>query len=125
MRGEAAENGKGGGAAAKTAEDDLSTRIGAARAALEPEQGPGLAQKYNTLALAWRMTLELVVGAAFGFALGWGLDELIGTTPWGMIVFGLLGFAAGVKLVIETAREANAAGGAGPRGRARSRDLED
>jgi ATP synthase protein I len=31
-----------------------------------------------------------------GAGLGWGFDRLLGTSPWGLIVLTLLGFAAGV-----------------------------
>ncbi len=95
----------------KTPQDsDLTRRIEAARRALEPERGPNAADKYNQLTIAWRMTLELVVGSAFGFGIGWGLDSLLGTKPLFLIVFGLLGFAAGVKLVYETAQTASKSG---------------
>lgn len=85
---------------------DLSARIARAREASEPKRGPNVARKYNNLSLAWRMTLELVVGAALGAAIGWGLDELTGLSPAFLLVFGLLGFAAGVKVVMKTAQDA-------------------
>lgn len=85
---------------------ELQARIDAARAKLDGGQDEHLAGKYNTLTLAWRMTIELVVGAAIGFGMGWGLDQLFGTAPLMMIVFGLLGFVAGIKVVIATAKEA-------------------
>lgn len=87
-------------------EGDLTARIARAKAAREPEKRPNHAQKYNQLSLAWRMTLELVVGAGLGAAIGWGLDELTGLTPLFLLVFGLLGFVAGVKVVMQTAQEA-------------------
>ncbi len=55
--------------------------------------------------MAWRMTLELVVGAMIGAAMGWGLDVLFGTLPIFLIVFILLGFAAGIRTVIRSADE--------------------
>jgi len=38
-----------------------------------------------------------------GAGLGWLLDRWLGTTPWGLIVFLLLGFAAGVLNVMRAA----------------------
>ena len=38
-----------------------------------------------------------------GAGIGWGLDFWLGTTPWGLIVFVLLGFAAGVLNVMRAA----------------------
>jgi ATP synthase protein I len=42
---------------------------------------------------------------AIGFGLGYGLDVLFGTLPILMIVFTLLGFVAGVRTMLSTARE--------------------
>jgi ATP synthase protein I len=38
-----------------------------------------------------------------GAAVGWLIDRWVGTSPWGMIVFLLLGFAAGVLNVMRAA----------------------
>lgn len=89
---------------------DLGARIAAAQDRTNPTPGPNYAAKYNALSLAWRMTLELVVGAAIGFGMGYGLDWLFGTAPLFLIVFGLLGFAAGVRVVMATAQEASRLG---------------
>jgi ATP synthase protein I len=56
----------------------------------------------------FRFVIELLVGIGFGAALGWGLDQLFGTRPWGMIVMTLLGFAAGFWNVIRAAQRADA-----------------
>jgi ATP synthase protein I len=37
-----------------------------------------------------------------GFAVGWAFDKLTGWSPWGLIVFLLLGFAAGVLNVLRS-----------------------
>jgi ATP synthase protein I len=51
------------------------------------------------------MTLELVVGGMVGAAMGWGLDALFGTLPVFLVVFILLGFAAGIRTVMRSAEE--------------------
>ena len=84
---------------------DLGDRISAARSARKTDLRVNTGDKYNQITLAWRMTIELVVGTAMGFGIGWGLDSLFGLKPLFMIIFGLLGFAAGVKTVIGTAKE--------------------
>ncbi|MBX2855628.1 MAG: AtpZ/AtpI family protein [Rhodobacteraceae bacterium] len=84
---------------------DLGDRIRDARAAQTTRSRSNASDKYNQLTLAWRMTIELVVGTTIGFGIGWGLDSLFGVKPLFMLVFGLLGFAAGVKTVMSTARE--------------------
>lgn len=55
--------------------------------------------------LAWRMVIELVTGVLLGLAIGYGLDELFGTRPILLLIFALLGFAAGVRTMVGTARK--------------------
>jgi ATP synthase protein I len=50
-----------------------------------------------------RLSAELVGGVVIGFILGWLLDRVLGTSPWGLIVFLLLGFVAGVLNVMRSA----------------------
>ena len=64
-------------------------------------------EHYSQAQMAWRMVIELVAGLGIGFGIGYGLDALFGTRPFLMIVFVLLGFAAGIKTVLRTARELN------------------
>jgi ATP synthase protein I len=53
---------------------------------------------------AWRMVIELATGMALGLAIGYGLDALFGTAPVMIVIFALLGFAAGVKTMLGTAK---------------------
>lgn len=53
--------------------------------------------------VAWRMIIELVTGMVIGMGIGYGLDVLFGTLPVCLIIFALLGFAAGVKTMLRTA----------------------
>ena len=39
-----------------------------------------------------KLSSEFIAGVAVGAGLGWGIDRLAGTSPWGLIVFLLLGF---------------------------------
>ena len=55
------------------------------------------------LARGLRLSSELVAGVLVGAVIGWALDRWIGISPWGLIVFVLLGFAAGVRNVIRAA----------------------
>ena len=50
-----------------------------------------------------RLSAELVGGVVVGFLIGWLLDRFFGTSPWGLIVFLLLGFVAGVLNVMRSA----------------------
>ena len=55
------------------------------------------------MAIGLRLSSELVAGVLFGAGLGWGFDRLLSTSPWGLIVFLLLGFTAGVINVMRAA----------------------
>jgi ATP synthase protein I len=84
--------------------DELDKRIRAVRDAQAPKRGTQ-GDKFAATDMAWRMTLEMVVAAMIGAAMGWGLDELFGTLPLFLIVFILLGFAAGIRTVMRSAAE--------------------
>ena len=84
--------------------EDVQARIDALRAARAPKRNPA-ADKFTAGALAWRMVTELVVGVLLGAAMGWGLDSLLATKPLMLIVFGLLGFAGGIRTVMRSADE--------------------
>jgi ATP synthase protein I len=57
----------------------------------------------SALARGFRLSSELIAGVAVGAVIGWVFDRLLSTSPWGLIVFFLLGFAAGVINVMRTA----------------------
>ncbi|HWA90382.1 MAG TPA: AtpZ/AtpI family protein [Rhizomicrobium sp.] len=62
----------------------------------------------TSLGIAFRFSTEMVAGVAVGGALGYGIDWLAGTRPVFLIVFFVLGAAAGILNVIRAARELNA-----------------
>ena len=55
------------------------------------------------MARGFRLSSELIAGVAVGALLGWGFDRFLSTSPFGLIVFVLLGFTAGVLNVIRSA----------------------
>jgi len=57
---------------------------------------------------AFRLASEFVAGVLVGAALGWGLDKVAGTSPWGLIGLLLLGFCAGVFNVVRAANNMSA-----------------
>jgi len=57
----------------------------------------------SAIARGFRLSAELVAGVVVGAAVGWLLDRWLGISPWGLIVFLLLGFAAGVLNVMRAA----------------------
>jgi ATP synthase protein I len=58
-------------------------------------------------ARGFRLSSELVAGVLVGAGIGWALDKLLGMSPWGLIVFLLLGFAAGVVNVVRAVSPGN------------------
>ena len=79
---------------------DLSKRI-AEFEIRQQENRPYRKAKFPTggLALAGRVTTELVAGVVVGTFIGWALDNWLGTTPTLMVVFFFLGSAAGMMNV--------------------------
>jgi ATP synthase protein I len=55
------------------------------------------------MAQALRLSSEFAAAVLVGAGLGWLLDWLLGTSPWGLIVLLMLGFAAGVLNVLRAA----------------------
>jgi ATP synthase protein I len=81
----------------------LDERITRAKAALNP---PRVAQDHHSIAqVGWRMVIELVTGLVLGAGIGYGLDVLLGTLPLFLVLFTLLGFAAGIRTMLGSARE--------------------
>ncbi len=61
---------------------------------------------YEQANMAWRMVIEMVAGVLIGFGVGYGMDALLGTIPIFLVLFTMLGFAAGVRVMLRTAKEA-------------------
>jgi ATP synthase protein I len=81
----------------------LEDRIEAARGP-KPEE-IRRQSKAEASALGWRMVTELLAGMLLGLAIGYGLDSLFGTLPLFLVVFALLGFAAGVRTMLRSVEE--------------------
>ena len=63
------------------------------------------------MALAGRVTTELVAGVVVGTFIGWALDKWLGTTPMLMMVFFFIGSAAGMMNVWRALTERGMAAG--------------
>jgi ATP synthase protein I len=87
---------------------DLGKRIDAAapeRRAMSEEEA---SRRSSALGKAFRLSTELVVGVFGGGAIGWLLDQWLGTSPGFLIGFLLLGVAAGLTNAVRTARQMGA-----------------
>jgi ATP synthase protein I len=57
----------------------------------------------SAMARGFRLSSELIASVVAGALLGWGVDRLLPTSPFGLIVFFLLGFVAGVFNLVRSA----------------------
>jgi ATP synthase protein I len=84
---------------------DLSGRIAAEKSDRAESQKPSASLEGVTgYAKGYRLASEFVAGTLVGGLVGYGFDWLFGTLPFGLIVFLLLGFGAGI---LNMARAAN------------------
>jgi ATP synthase protein I len=63
------------------------------------------AARASAMARGFRLASELITGVVVGAAIGWGIDHLLSTSPFGLIVFFLLGFIAGLVNLVRSAGE--------------------
>jgi ATP synthase protein I len=85
--------------------EELDTRV---REAQSRQSGGGARQEGgesggNAFGAAWRIGLELVSALVVGVAIGYMLDRWLGTKPWLLILFFVLGSAAGLLNVFRMA----------------------
>lgn len=84
---------------------DLSSRIAAEKTERAESERPSAGMSTATgYAKGYRLASEFVAGTLVGGLIGYGFDWVFGTLPFGLIVFLLLGFGAGI---LNMARAAN------------------
>ena len=91
-------------------QDDLGRRsraleeaLAARRPAASADDGKPATGGMAGFGQALKLSSEFIAGVAVGAGLGWLIDRMAGTSPWGLIIFLLLGFAAGVLNVLRSA----------------------
>lgn len=86
--------------------DELEARLRAARAREDEKTGRGLDQPPSSagMGLGFRLAVEFVVGTLVGAGIGYALDAWLGTVPWLMVVFLLLGAGAGISNAYRAAK---------------------
>ena len=107
MNGNDAGDGRGTGRT--SADSDLSARLKSLEGKLDQKRPPASGRdehpersssEPSAMGRAFRMSAEFVAGVAAGGILGWLIDRGLGTRPWGLIVFLMLGFGAGIYNVM-------------------------
>ncbi|MDZ4761141.1 MAG: AtpZ/AtpI family protein [Alphaproteobacteria bacterium] len=83
--------------------DDLDKRIADAQAEIGAQTRPSRLASAKGMGLGFRMASDFIAAVLVGAGLGWGLDELSGWSPWGLIVCLLIGFVTGVRNVVVAA----------------------
>jgi ATP synthase protein I len=74
----------------------------------EPVSRSGPTGDSAGMATGMRLSAELLAGVLLGLGVGWGLDRWLGTAPWLLLVFLLLGTAAGILNVIRSGNKPDA-----------------
>ncbi|MBI4922869.1 MAG: AtpZ/AtpI family protein [Devosia nanyangense] len=115
------------GSDARKATAELGERIARAQA-----QRPALAEAermrqgdMSGLSRGFRLASEFTAAIFVGAGLGYIVDMVLPTRPWGLIVLLLLGFAAGVLNVVRATAEMNAASAVPPETPALRDDEDD
>ncbi len=105
----------------------LHERIEAARKreAETVDQGPGRRRPTEGMALGLRLATELVAGIIVGGGVGYALDRVVGTAPWLMVMFLLLGGVAGVMNAYRVGRGLDATVGLGAAQRRKAERQKD
>lgn len=83
----------------------LGERLDKVQASRPPDSSHSASRPVDSSAMArgLRLSTELVGAVLLGAAIGWLLDRWLGSSPWGLIVLLLLGFAAGILNVMRAA----------------------
>jgi ATP synthase protein I len=96
---------------------DLASRIASAKRERELEDNRAsrdASPEMSGLARGLRIGTEFISAVLVGALLGYLIDLGLGTSPWGLLILLLMGFAAGILNVIRVVAEMNAASPAPP-----------
>jgi len=63
-----------------------------------------LREIFRALALITTMGISVVISVGLGILIGWLLDRWLGTTPWFLLVFTVLGIIAAIKSMYSMAK---------------------
>lgn len=87
---------------------DFEDRLGRARSRMPNEAPKDAKARGSAMGTAFRIASELVAGLVVGGFIGWQLDKWFDTSPVFLLIFFILGAAAGIWNVIRTALQMQA-----------------
>lgn len=102
---------------AKGVTRDLASRIASAQRERDVEDNrasKSASGDMSGLARGMRIGTEFIAAILVGAGIGYLIDLGLGTSPWGLLILLLVGFAAGILNVIRVVAEMNAASPAPP-----------
>lgn len=103
-----AEAGQPGGSGVSEADlerrkRELEAKLAARRAAAPEAREVSRSQGLGGMGYALRLSSEFIAAVAVGAGIGLAIDYFTGRPPWGLVIFLLLGFVAGVLNVMRSA----------------------
>ncbi len=81
----------------------LESHLAAKGVGVETKKDEQAEKNASSMAQAMKLSSEFVAGIVVGAVLGWFFDRVLGTNPWGLIIFLFLGFGAGTLNVLRSA----------------------
>ena len=100
--------GKDGGSGDSDNDSDFSERLKSARRKAGLDQSPSSPPPISLASYAFRLATELVAGVLVGGGVGWAIDRVAHTSPFGVIICLLLGFLGGMLNVMRAVKQMNA-----------------
>ncbi|ODT69541.1 MAG: hypothetical protein ABS75_16670 [Pelagibacterium sp. SCN 63-23] len=96
---------------------DLASRIASAKRERQLEDNRASSDaspEMSGMARGLRIGTEFIAAVLVGAGIGYLIDLGLGTSPWGLLILLLMGFAAGILNVIRVVAQMNAASPAPP-----------
>lgn len=90
----------------KEPERTFEARLAKARGSAKPRKRQALDES-SAFGVVTRLVAELVSGLVVGGGIGWLLDRWLGTKPWLLVVFFILGAGAGMVNIVRAAKQMN------------------
>lgn len=113
---------------AKEVTGDLASRIASAKRERDIEDNRAsrdASPEMSGMARGMRIGTEFIAAILVGSIFGYLIDLGLGTSPWGLLIMFLVGFAAGILNVTRVVTQMNAASPPPPPGSDMGPDVED